>query len=443
MDDPHLQPGTVGLLGGDASGAGDDGTPIVPEAPSLIEGKSFREVLRTNLFKDTKNTVVTIIFGAVLLFALFRTVNFVFITARWEVIYNGPLTFYMVGPKFANTGIGFTSLWIGIYLVCVAFGLALGLSRAETKPSRGFLVSAIGAPGLVTIFILSMTRTITPTLLTIAAIGTVFVGRWLGKRAPAAVVVPPALSRLPLFPRRIRIGYLVAILPLIAAGVIIGWDPTNVDSFGGLLLTITVSLAGIGLSFPVGVMLALARRSSFPLIRPLAVGYIELVRGVPLISLLFMGQFALGFLFPPGANIPGPVPRAIIMITAFSAAYVAEVVRGGLQSVPSGQTEAGKAIGLSPLSVNFTIVLPQALRNSIPALIGQFISLLKDVSLLVIIGQQEMLGVVDVIINRQEFINRGYTPEAYAFVGAVYWMLCFSMSRGAQRLETRLGVGTR
>ncbi|MGQ0433733.1 MAG: amino acid ABC transporter permease, partial [Microthrixaceae bacterium] len=236
---------------------------------------------------------------------------------------------------------------------------------------------------------------------------------------------------------------LMLALVVLSFGLITGFDPSNIDLFGGLLLTLVVAIAGVGLSFPIGVVMALARRSSFPLIRPIAVAYIELIRGVPLISLLFMGQFAIGFLFPPGAVIPGPIPRAIIMITLFSGAYVAEVVRGGLQSVPSGQIEAGKALGLSPFTITRQIVLPQALRNSIPALIGQFISLLKDVSLLVIIGLQEMLGIVDVVLARQEFTNRGYTPEAYAFVGAVYWTLCFSMSRAAQRLETRLGVGTR
>ena len=240
-----------------------------------------------------------------------------------------------------------------------------------------------------------------------------------------------------------RVGWLLLALAALSFGLITGFEPANIDLFGGLLLTVVVALAGVALSFPIGVVMALARRSSFPLIRPLAVAYIELIRGVPLISLLFMGQFAIGFLFPPGVTVPGPIPRAIIMITLFSAAYVAEVVRGGLQSVPAGQVEAGKALGLSPFTITTQIVLPQALRNSIPALIGQFISLLKDVSLLVIIGLQEMLGIVDVVQARPEFNNQGYTPEAYAFVGAVYWALCFSMSRAAQRLETRLGVGTR
>lgn len=442
MTDPEIEPGTVGLFS-EGGGAGDDGTPIIPEPPSLIEGKSFREVVRTNLFKDGKNSILTLVFAGVFLSILYLTARYVFVTARWEVIYNGPLEFYMVGPKFRNTGIGYTSLWIAVYLVALAFGLTLGLSRTESKPSKRFLISAIGAPTLVIVFILSMTRTVTPTVLTIGMVATVFAGRWLGQRAPQSIVVPSTLSNLPLVPGVVRIGYLVAVLPLVAIGLATGWEIDNVNNFGGLLLTVIVAIAGIGFSFPIGVLLALARRSSFPLIRPLAVVYIELIRGVPLISLLFMGQFALGFLFPPGATIPGPVPRAIIMITLFSAAYVAEIVRGGLQSVPAGQTEAGKAIGLTPVTINMRIVLPQALRNSIPALIGQFISLLKDVSLLVIIGQQEMLGVVDVILARQEFVNQGYTPEAYAFVGAVYWMLCFSMSRGAQRLETRLGVGTR
>ena len=242
---------------------------------------------------------------------------------------------------------------------------------------------------------------------------------------------------------RRRLRWLLLALALLSFGLITGFTPSNLDDFGGLLLTVVVSVTSIALSFPIGVLMALARRSSLPLIRPLAVGYIELVRGVPLISLLFMGQFALGFLFPPGAGVPGPIPRAIMMVTLFSAAYVAEVVRGGLQSVPSGQVEAGKALGLSALTVTGRIVLPQALRNSIPALIGQFISLLKDVSLLAIIGLQEVLGMVDVVLARREFTNQGYTPEAYAFVGIVYWTLCFSMSRAAQRLETRLGVGTR
>lgn len=409
---------------------GPEPTYLSPSPPPGGHG-GLREVFRDNLFKDAKNTVLTLLFGVVLGYIAVRSLRYLFVTARWEVIYDGPLEFYMIGKDFDRTGISFEMLWAGIFVAVFTVGIGSGLARRfDGPPMRlGARAAMIGGPLFGITFILSMTRTIVPTVLVAVAVGILILGSWVGRRASGQL--------------RRRVGLLMLALVVLSFGLITGFDPSNIDLFGGLLLTLVVAIAGVGLSFPIGVVMALARRSSFPLIRPIAVAYIELIRGVPLISLLFMGQFAIGFLFPPGAVIPGPIPRAIIMITLFSGAYVAEVVRGGLQSVPSGQIEAGKALGLSPFTITRQIVLPQALRNSIPALIGQFISLLKDVSLLVIIGLQEMLGIVDVVLARQEFTNRGYTPEAYAFVGAVYWTLCFSMSRAAQRLETRLGVGTR
>ncbi|MDG2027492.1 MAG: amino acid ABC transporter permease [Acidimicrobiales bacterium] len=424
---PDGQAAPPGIAGG-----GELGTAIAAEPPPRRgAGQGIGTIFRDNLFKDAKNSILTLIFGGVILFVLFKTFNYVFITARWEVIYNGPLEFYMVGKDFGRTGISFEMLWAGIYTAVLAMGIGSGLGYDPEAPPmrRGARMAMIGGPLVGIVFILSMTRTITPTLVTLGVAVAMVVGNRIGRRLPQ--------------PIRRRSGWILLAMTALAFGLITDFTPSNIDDFGGLLLTIVVAFAGIALSFPIGVIMALARRSTFPLIRPLAVGYIELVRGVPLISLLFMGQFAIGFLFPPDANIPGPIFRAIIMITLFSGAYVAEVVRGGLQSVPAGQIEAGKALGLSPFTITRQIVLPQALRNSIPALIGQFISLLKDVSLLVIIGLQEMLGVVDVVLARREFVNQGYVPEAYAFVGTIYWTLCFSMSRAAQRLETRLGVGTR
>ena len=414
----------------------DTPTGLLVEGDAPVETKAaprqgIVEIFRDNLFKDLKNSILTLLFGTVIAYLLFRTANYLFITARWEVVRDGPLEFYMVGKDFGRLGISYESLWAGIYVALLAVGIGSGLGHDPEAPplSRGARAAMIGGPLVGIVFILSMTRTITPTILTIVAAAVLFAGTRVGRQVPATL--------------RRWTGWLLVGMILLAFGLITDFRPANVNDFGGLLLTIVVAFSGISLSFPIGVLMALARRSSFPLIRPLAVAYIELIRGVPLISLLFMGQFALGFLFPPDSSLPGPIPRAIIMITLFSGAYVAEVVRGGLQSVPAGQIEAGKALGLSTFTITRKIVLPQALRNSIPALIGQFISLLKDVSLLVIIGLQEMLGIVDVVLARQEFVNQGYTPEAYAFVGTIYWTLCFSMSRAAQRLETRLGVGTR
>lgn len=414
---------------------------VVADAPPLIGADSLRGLLRDNLFKDAKNSILTLVFGGVLAWLAFKAFGFVFLNQKvtadgtlrnaWDVVRDGPLWVYMVGNQFAGTGVGYPMVWAGIYVAVLALGLGIGIaSDQEAPPARlSTRLGMIVPPVLGVVVILSMTRTITPTLLTLGAAALLFGGKMIGARLPTVL--------------RRRSGVVFFGLIVLSFLLLTGFEPGNVNRFGGLLLTIVVSFAGILLSFPVGVLMALARRSSFPLIRPLAVIYIELIRGVPLISLLFMGAFALGFLFPPGTAVPGGVPRAIIIITLFSGAYVAEIVRGGLQSVPAGQTEAAQAIGLSALKTTGLIVLPQALRNSIPALIGQFLSLLKDTSLLAIIGIHEILGVVDFILGRLEFTNQGYTPEAYAFVGFVYWIICFSLSRASQRLETRLGVGTR
>lgn len=401
--------------------------PIVAEP--VVVRRRFRELLTDNLFKDAKNSILTIVFGLVLGYLAYRTVYYVFVSGRWEVI-SEALHIYMVGPDFSRTGLSYANVWGAIFLLAAAGGWIAGLLRrqgAATNPRR--TATILAAPAAAVAIILLMTDTITPTLLVLATIAIV-----LGVRA----VVP----RLPERVVR-RSGWILSGLTAVSFFVLVGGEVDNVNDFGGLLLTVVVSAGGIVLSFPIGVVMALARRSSFPLIRPIAVGYIELIRGVPLITLLFMGQFALGFFFPPGMQAPGAIPRAIIMITLFTGAYVAEVVRGGLQSVPKGQTEAGQSLGLAPLTVTRRIVLPQALRNSIPALIGQFISLLKDTSLLIVIGQLDLLGVTEVILGRLEFRSKGYQPETFAFVGFIYWVICFSMSRASQRLETRLGVGTR
>jgi general L-amino acid transport system permease protein len=151
----------------------------------------------------------------------------------------------------------------------------------------------------------------------------------------------------------------------------------------------------------------------------------------------------VGFLFPNNVEPPSFLVRAVIAITLFEAAYIAEIVRGGLQAVPRGQIEAAQAIGLSPVKVMRRVVLPQALRAVIPAMVGQFISLFKDTSLLAIVGFFEMLRVVDAVTQQDAFRGEGLRPIALAFVGLIYWAGCSTMSRESQRLERRLGVGER
>ncbi|MGH2690809.1 MAG: amino acid ABC transporter permease, partial [Actinomycetota bacterium] len=226
-------------------------------------------------------------------------------------------------------------------------------------------------------------------------------------------------------------------------GILAAWGSPGPEVFGGLLLTLWLAVAGILLSFPAGVLLALGRRSSLPAVRAVATGYIELIRGVPLVALIFMGQFVIPLLLPPRPEPLGDVTRALVAIVLFTAAYVAEIVRGGLQSIPRGQTDAAMALGLPHVATIRLIVLPQALRTVIPPLVGQFITLFKDTSLVTTIGLLELLGFAQAVTSQPQFVGRDLQPETLAFASLVFWVGAYSMSRASQRLETRLGVGLR
>jgi general L-amino acid transport system permease protein len=220
----------------------------------------------------------------------------------------------------------------------------------------------------------------------------------------------------------------------------LGLVPTNL--WGGLLLTFLLAVGGILLSFPFGVLLALGRRSQLPVIRVLSTAYIEIIRGVPLVTLLFMAAIMLPLLLPGGVR-PEQIFRALAGITLFSAAYVAENVRGGLQAIPEGQIEAANAIGLNALQRNLYIVLPQALRSVIPANVGLFISLLKDTTLVAIAGTGllELLAISNFVVAQPEWI--GTQLEVYIFISVVFFFLCYVMSQASYRLEAELGVGKR
>jgi general L-amino acid transport system permease protein len=210
--------------------------------------------------------------------------------------------------------------------------------------------------------------------------------------------------------------------------------------WGGLLLTILLSIVSIALSFPFGVALALGRRSSLPVVRILATAFIEIVRAVPLITLLFMAALLFPLLLPEGLRVDNII-RAMGGLTLFSAAYVAENVRGGLQAIPAGQIEAAQAIGLRSWQTNLFIVLPQALRITIPANVGLFISLLKDTTLVAIVGLLELLGIGRAVLAQPEWLGTSF--EVYVFVGAVFFVLCYTLSQASYRLEKELGVGER
>ena len=441
----------------------------VPEPEPPARDLTPRQWVRLNLLSSPLNVVLTVVFGVVAALVIFRLARWVFVTADWAIV-RVFLRVFMVGLFPADQ---IWRLWVSAYVLAATLGLAAGAlaatsarrsaeagddgvegvdgaDGADGAGSGATTATAAGSDGaragwsrragaalhrfwpaaLGVAVVLSLTRTPLPAVLTIGLVAVL----------TAAVV---GGGRLPARPRRwvwavVVVGVVVSLQVVTAGPDGVGWDDR-----GGLHLAVAATVAGIASAFPLGLVLALGRRSSMPGVRVLSTGYIELFRAVPLVTLLFVGQYMVGFLFPTSIDPPSFLVRAVIAITLFEAAYIAEIVRGGLQAVPVGQVEAAQAIGLSPPKVLRLVVLPQALRAVIPAMVGQFISLFKDTSLLSIIGFVELLGVANFATEQPRFQGEGLRPLAYAFVGFLFWAVCSTMSRESQRLERHLGVGER
>jgi general L-amino acid transport system permease protein len=236
-------------------------------------------------------------------------------------------------------------------------------------------------------------------------------------------------------------------LILRVTGVLPAWslpiapfDYVETHLWGGLPVTIILATYGLVFAFPYGVLLALGRRSRLPLIKGLCVGFIELIRGVPLISLLIMASVMLPLFLPSGMTIDKFL-RAQVAVILFAGAYIAEIIRGGLQSLPKGQFEAADAMGLNYLQKTTLIILPQALRVVIPPLINTFIGFFKDTSLVLIIGIFDFLNTANQALVDPNWA--GFPAEVYLFAAFVYFCFCFSMSRYAKHLEIELNKGTR
>ncbi len=220
----------------------------------------------------------------------------------------------------------------------------------------------------------------------------------------------------------------------------LGLPVVETSRWGGLMLTLVLSTTGIVASLPIGVLLALGRRSALPVVRMLSIAFIEFVRVVPLISILFMASVVFPLFLPEGMNFD-KLLRAIVGITLFSAAYIAEVIRGGLQAIPKGQYEGAMSLGLNYWKMNLLIILPQALRISIPGIVNSFIGLFMDTTLVLIVGQIELLGMAQSSARDPNWL--GTINTALAFVSVVYFTFCFSMSRYSQYLERKLQRGHR
>ena len=214
-----------------------------------------------------------------------------------------------------------------------------------------------------------------------------------------------------------------------------GIDSVRSDRFGGFLISLVIGFTGIGLSLPLGILLALGRQSNMVLIKSISVVFIEFIRGVPLITLLFTAQLLLGYFLPPGTTFD-LILRVVIMVTLFAAAYIAEVVRGGLAALPRGQYEAADALGLDYWRAQRLIIMPQALKISIPGIVNTFIGLFKDTTLVVFIGLLDPVGLSNAIRASSDW--QGVYWELFMFIGAVFFIFCFGMSRYSMHLERRL-----
>ena len=248
----------------------------------------------------------------------------------------------------------------------------------------------------------------------------------------AGAVLPLAVSR---WTRFILIagplGVAAAFAVLWGAGPL---SNVGTEYWGGFFLNVLIGVAGMMFSLPIGVLLALGRRSRLPAIKGLCVVFIEFVRGVPLITLLFMASVMLPLFAPAGASFD-LLARALVVVTLFSSAYLAEAVRGGLQAVPESQRDAARALGIGPLRTTVLIVLPQALRISIPAIVNSFIGLFKDTTLLFVIALLDVMGVMRQALA--DYAWQGVDAEGYAFVGLVFFLACFGLSRWSAALERR------
>jgi general L-amino acid transport system permease protein len=227
----------------------------------------------------------------------------------------------------------------------------------------------------------------------------------------------------------------LAVIGVLMWGGVFGLPFVENERWGGLILTLLLTTFGLAFAFPLSILLALGRRSGMPVIRALSVGYIELIRGVPLISLLFMASVMLPLFLPAGVSID-KLARAQIALILFAAAYLAEVVRGGLQAIPKTQYEMADALGLTYWQKTLYVVLPQALRIAVPPLVNTFIGFFKDTSLVLIIGLFDLLSTIKVSLTDPAW--SGFGLEAYIFAALVYFVFCFAMSRYSRRLEHRL-----
>jgi general L-amino acid transport system permease protein len=368
--------------------------------------------VQKNLFSTWYNSILTIVCLAVIIWGLSNFISWALTAAQWGVV-GANLRLFFVGrfpPEL------YWRVWTALGLIIGLAGLCWGYIVRNSPIFSRTILFVLGVM-IAAIVLLPLELSARLWILAIAIIA--IVGYAVGRKLPASISpwLTPAWGLV----------FIVNVW-LIGGGL----------GLAGLLLTLLTAICGIVLSFPFGVLLALGRQSPLPIVRILSILYIEVVRGLPLIGILFLAQVMLPLFLPPNFRNLDRVLRAIAGLVLFSAAYLAENIRGGLQAIPRGQYEAAKALGLSSPLVVLLIVLPQALKAVIPAIVGQFIGLFKDTSLLALFGLLELTGISRSILAQPQFLGR--YAEVYLFIGLLYWLFCYGMSTASRYLERKLNV---
>jgi general L-amino acid transport system permease protein len=379
--------------------------------------------LRENLFGNLFNSLLTIISFIFVYYLISGAFRWLFTTADWRPITQAPLL-YVIGsyPREEMWRVGL-SVTVLFFLLGLSWGKWGGLLKSVSLGIGGlFLLLAI----------LPITHNQLDLSMRIYLGITVFL-----------MVIGFIFGRMEVVkPNYIYILWLLA--PFITIILFSGIENSETlrkiatTSWGGLMVTFLLAVGGILISFPIGVLLALGRRSTLPVVSAFSTIFIETIRGVPLITILFMFSVILGLFLPSEARLDRLL-RALMAVIVFSSAYTAENVRGGLQSISKGQYEAAHALGMNNFLTMVFIVLPQAIKVVIPSIVGQFIALFKDTTLVVIVGINDLLGIGRSIINSQsDFI--GLQLEVYIFIALIYWVFSYLLSIASRKVEASLGV---
>lgn len=380
--------------------------------------------LKKNLFSTWYNTLLTIVTLWVIWSSSSGLISWALTTARWNVISENARLF-LVGPYPPDQ---VWRVWLVVVMVSILFGLSGGVWGGTIRTFTMSLLAGYAALTVLSFLVFPLSEgflwLIANQVIMLVAY---FIAR--GRKTWQGWMLWLWL-----------LGFVLTVALLYGFGKSEWLPEVSTTRWGGLLLTFMLSVVSIVMSFPLGVLLALGRRSKLPAIKIFCILYIELVRGVPLVTILYMTQIMLP-LFLPGELRIDNVVRAMAGMTLFAAAYLAENVRGGLQAIPEGQIEAALALGLNNALVTLFIVLPQALRMVIPAIVGLFIALFKDTTLVMIVGLVDLLSVGRSVLAQPEFM--GLQIEVYIFIATVFFIFSYAMSFASYRLEEALGVGKR